>query len=143
MYMGEEKSDCKLLKIRVSVSWILLLTLILLFLSTTSHATEYKAVKAEDILKLIENDEDVNLTNCRIVGELDVSKIKLKTITTPYDFYKSFLDPNGYSENLNVIESNITFKNSIFEDGFNFSYVLLNSSADFNGSNFTNSADFS
>jgi hypothetical protein len=42
-------------------------------------ATEYyKAdteVKAEDILKHIENGDDITLYNCSIVGELNLSKV--------------------------------------------------------------------
>ncbi len=68
MRIGEERGVFKSFKARVLVYWVSLLTLIVLFLSTTSLATEYKVVKAEDILKQMENGEDVNLTNCHSRG---------------------------------------------------------------------------
>ena len=56
------------MKNRVLISCILLLILVILLLSTTVQATEYRQVntevKAEEILKHIENGEDINLTNC-------------------------------------------------------------------------------
>lgn len=148
--MGKERSICKLLKIRILASWALLLTLIVLFLSTASLATEYKVVKAEEILEQIGNGEDVNLTNCRIVGELDVSKIKLKTAPNLY-FYellskgvdKDILISMGCNENLSVIDSNIKIKNSVFENGLYFSNVLFKNSTNFGGAIFNDSINFS
>ena len=55
------------MKAGVLVSRILLLTVILSLLFTIIQATKYKAVNtevnAEDILKHIENGDDVNLAN--------------------------------------------------------------------------------
>ena len=57
------------MKAGVLVSCILLLTVVLSLFSTIVPATEYKVVNtevnAEDILKHIENGDDINLTNCR------------------------------------------------------------------------------
>jgi hypothetical protein len=72
------------MKARALVSCILLSILILLFLSTATQASEYRevntTVKADDILQHIANGDDIYLTNCRIVGELDASNIKLETV---------------------------------------------------------------
>ena len=51
-----------------------------LVLSSMALATEYKEVRAEDILKQIENHEDINLDKCRIVGNLNLSQIDLVKI---------------------------------------------------------------
>ncbi|MGV8076134.1 MAG: pentapeptide repeat-containing protein [Methanosarcina sp.] len=141
------------MKFRPLTSYILLSILVILLLCTEVQANEYREVnakvKAEDILKHIENDDDINLTDCSIVGELNVSKIKLKTIPNPY-FHKS-LDARyttallfyiDLKENLSIIESNITIENSTFKNTFDFSNVLFINSADFSGTIFNNSADF-
>ena len=77
-----------------------------------AQATEYKDVKAEDILKQINNGEEVNYTDCRIVGELNASKIN-ETAPNPYTSEDYILDhqPNM---NSSVIESNIKIKNCDF-----------------------------
>ena len=89
------------MKAGVLVSRIMLLTVVLCLLSTIVQATEYKVVNtevnAEDILRHIENVDDVNLTNCRIVGELNLSKIELKTVTMT---------------DLRIITSNISIEDS-------------------------------
>lgn len=139
------------MKSKPLVFFIVLSILVVLLFATAVHATEYRDVKAEEILKHIENGEDVNYTNCRIVGELNVSKIKLKTVPNPE--YSQLLN-NGYSkelidlfcgisENVSIIESNIKIKNSIFEGCFDFSNVLLNSYTDFSQARFNSSANFS
>ncbi len=142
------------MKFRTLTSYILLSILVILLLCTEVQANEYREVnakvKAEDILKHIENDDDINLTDCSIVGELNVSKIKLKTIPNPY-FHKS-LDARyttallfyiDLKENLSIIESNITIENSTFKNTFDFSNVLFINSADFSGTIFNNSTNFS
>lgn len=123
-----------------------------------AQATEYRevntTVKADDILKHIENGEDIYLQDCRIVGELDVSKINLITIPNPnfknpdHDLNKSdkefLLDLALYSQNENylVIKKNITIKNSIIEDKLNFSNVLFVNSVNFQGTNFNYYPEF-
>ena len=121
-----------------------------LVLSYEDDVHEYRKVKAEEVLKDIENGEDVYLKNCNVVGELDVSKIKLENTPNSYydklvneGFDKEWLISNGVHENLGIIESNITIRNSIFENNVNFSNVLFNSRADFADTNFNSFADFS
>src|SRR5665647_922850 len=96
------------------------------------QANEYKEVKAEEILTKIEDGEDVNLTDCHIVGELNVSKIKLESVPNPIfdQFLKEGLTKEDCAdrevkENLNVVKSNITIINSTFEDILDFSNVYF------------------
>jgi uncharacterized protein YjbI with pentapeptide repeats len=121
------------------VSYTILSILVILLLSTAAQATEYREVgtevKAEDILKQIENGEDINLTDCRIVGELKVSNITLET------FPKS--DSDKLLKNVSVIKSNITITNSIFENDLYFSNMLFNNPANFSGATFNDYIDFS
>lgn len=127
------------------------------------QATEYNKidteVNAEDILKHIENNDDINLTNCIIVGEFNISNIKLKTVPNP-SFYellnkgysKEELVYDGLNEKSSEVESNITIKNSIFEKSLNFSNVHFENfvscegatfrDVNFKGASFSNPADF-
>jgi NADPH-dependent 7-cyano-7-deazaguanine reductase QueF len=72
------------MKAKALVSFIGLSTLVILLCSMASQAAEYrevnKEIDANNILKHIENGDDINLSNCSISGELDLSSIKLKTI---------------------------------------------------------------
>lgn len=106
--------------------------------------TEYSEVKAEEIIKKIENSEDVNLTNCRIIGELNVNNIKLGSASNPA-FNKSLnsniINDNKklfceISENSSIIDSNITIKNSVFENSINFSNVNFKNHVSFEGTTF-------
>lgn len=143
------------MKGRCLVSHILLSIVIFFLLSMATQATEYREanteVKAEEILKHIENGEDINLTSCHIVGELNVSNIILKTVPNPH-FYelmdlgldKGYIVEKGVSEEyLHVVESNIQIKNSIFEKHLDFSNVVFNAPINFSESTFNDTADFS
>jgi hypothetical protein len=120
------------MKVGSLASCIILLTLVLFVLSMGAQATEYREVKAKEVLEQIESGKDVNLTGCRIVGELNTSEIKLETVPNPYFYklvkegnYKETLISLGYCENLHVIGNKITIKESIIENGSNFSGVLF------------------
>lgn len=147
------------MKAGVFISYIILSTLIFLLFLSTVGATEYREVKAEEILKHMENGEDVNYNGYRIVGELNASEIKLNTVRNPYflillsKYTKDKLNGGGLNERSLVIESNITIENSTFENRLNFSNVQFkntlyfkkanfNDNVDFIGSNFVNSAYF-
>jgi acetyltransferase-like isoleucine patch superfamily enzyme len=134
-------------------SYILLLTLVFSVLSIGVQATEYKVVNtevnAEDILKHIENSDDVNLTNCRIVGELNLSKIELKTVPMT-DLQMSTsnisIEDSKFENKLDFsnaqFNNTVSFKRTFFTDSADFSYTNFNNSADFSYTNFTDSADF-
>ncbi len=124
-------------------------TLVLLICSfpIVSGAAEYKEeIRAEDIVKQIENGEDVVYNNSFIKGTLDLSGANLKTVSSSRG-------------DLKVIESEIKIENSIFEGDVDFSnsefeepvtFVDTNFSgsnsfynADFSNSRFKKSVDFS
>lgn len=153
------------MKTSALVCSVLLLTLVPPLLSTVVQATEYTevntTVNASDILEHIKIRDDINLTNCSIVGELNASNLEPKTVPNPY--YKKLLNQGTHGEelprleglvnNLSVIESNITIINSIFVDELNFSNVIFNNTVSFqnmifmndtyfNGSTFSNGAHF-
>lgn len=119
MYLGAE------VKAGMLISCIMFSTLVFLILSMTVQATEFmqknnSSVKADDILAHITQHDDVNLTDCRIVGKLD------------YELCKEF----------NVVERNITIKDSTFEDNVYFSHAQFKNSVSFENTTFNNSADF-
>ncbi len=92
---------------------------------------EYREVRAKDILKQIENGEDVNLTYCRIVGELNLSTIELEEVINPnqnelLEYYDdSYNERFGFDQKLRTINSNITINNSILENDLDFSHVFF------------------
>jgi len=138
---------------------ILLTLIVIVLLSTTAQAAEYrkadKEVNASDILSHIEKGNDINLYNCSIVGDLDTSKIKLKTVSNQRVYSPVYGSVDEYDElnflgalnswenkNFHLIENNISITNSNFEDNVNFSYVIFNGSVDFHFSNFNRSVIF-
>lgn len=139
---------------RALTSCVLLSTLVFLLLSTAVQATEYREVntevQAEDILKHIENGDDIYVDNCSILGELDISKIELETVPNPnFDQLlrqgvekETILIFTEFRENLSIIESNITIKNTIIENSLDFSNAQFRNSVDFSGTSFCNSTNF-
>lgn len=152
-------------------SCILLSMLVFLLLPTASQAAEYKEidteVNASKILTHIESGDDVNLINCSIVGKLDLSSIKLKTVPNPdSNRFVGKISSNGTfraelttkedgsftsneddsiyicQRNLSVIESNIIIQRSIFRNDVDFSSIKFNGSVDFYRSTFNGSAKF-
>ena len=143
------------MKARSLVYCILLSTFVILLLSTATQATEYREnnteVNASEILTHIENGEYINITNCHIVGELNVSNVKLKTVPkleNPDHMY--FIDneeweiyDSGVNEELKVVESNISIHDSLFENNIDFSNVKFNNTVvSFSRTNFTGSVNF-
>ncbi|MDW5551599.1 pentapeptide repeat-containing protein [Methanosarcina sp.] len=114
--------------------------LVFIFISMVGLADEYRDVQASEILKQIENGEDVYLENCRIVGELNLSKIKFETVPNPK--YQEHLDFfYTVNKDLKVAESEISIHNSIFSNDLDFSNVLFKKSISFvevNCSSFVN-----
>jgi hypothetical protein len=119
---------------------------------TVSLATEYREVQASEILKQIENGEDVNLTGCHIIGELNLSEIELETVPNPK--YSELLESgdldeedlesvvNVVNKDLMVVESNITIYNSIFDNDLDLSNTLFKKSLYFVEVDFSSSANF-
>jgi hypothetical protein len=137
------------MRVRALISYILLSIFLIFIFFPTAHATEYREVKAEEILDKMEKGEDVDYDSCIIVGELNASKLKSETISNPfYDQLRKGIDEDilnnelGISKNYRVVESDIIITNSIFKDNFNFSNVDFNGSVNLYMSNFTGSATF-
>jgi len=129
--------------------YMLLSIIVILILSIGAQAAEYREVNAEvnasNISKHIENSDDIYLDNCHIFGELNANKMKLETVPNPN--LDRFL-PLGWianypNENLNVIKSNITIRNSIFENITDFSSVYFSNSTEFGNTTFNNRIQFS
>jgi hypothetical protein len=114
------------MKAKKLVSFILLSTFVILLCSASAQATEYrevnKKINASDILTHIERGDDILIDNCSIVGELDVSKIKLESVPNPRQA-KIWIEE--LMDDINSVDSKIEIKNSIFENGIKFSDVLF------------------
>ena len=122
------------MKCRKLLFWALLSFFVLISMSMVGLADEYREVQARDILKQIENGEDVNLTDCRIIGELNLSEIELETVPNPkYNELlesgttgdEEYLESQGINKDLKVIESNIIFP-IIFANDLEFSSCIFN-----------------
>ncbi len=107
----------------------------------------YEKIQAAYILTNIENGNSVNLTNCLIVGKLDLSTINLENVSNPYFdiiLEARLKDPKSYgvNENLSSINSSIIIQNSFFEGELNFSNVQFRNTVFFKGTIFSNSTNF-
>ncbi|WP_196296977.1 potassium channel family protein [Methanosarcina barkeri] len=132
--------------------WTLLSFFVLTFMPMVCLADEYREIQASKILNQIEKGEDVNLTNCRIIGEFNLNEIKLENVPTPkynelkyneslksgYCYSEGFLEP----KNIKVIKSNIIIHNSIFENNLDFSNCLFTKSFSFVNVNCSSAANF-
>ncbi|WP_406661868.1 pentapeptide repeat-containing protein [Methanolobus sp. ZRKC3] len=98
------------------VAGILFLVIVFFAMSTVCQAQEYTQVEANDILKQIENREDVHLENSWIIGTLDLSGIS--------------------------VESEIKIVSSVFENDVDFSNTKFSGKTDFEGATFNDSAYF-
>lgn len=139
------------MKQKNTIVWILLLGIVVLLLSSYVQAKELTEVNATDILEQIENGENIALNECRITGELDLSKRELNTITIARS--KCEID-HGLEEELNIVESKINIQDSVFVDDVNFSNTQLRKcfainnrtsflgKVDFSGAEFCDRADF-
>jgi uncharacterized protein YjbI with pentapeptide repeats len=121
------------------IVWILVLGIVALLMSTSVQAWE--EVDATDILKQIENGVNVSHENVHIVGELDLSEIKLnKTATIRRSKWQK--DCFDLREELNVVNSTITITNSFFENDVDFSNTQFENDVDFTNSSFLGSSYF-
>ena len=122
------------------IVWTLCLSILVLLLTTCVQAQELTEVPASDILEQIENGEDIYYENVRITGELDLSEIELETVfvTRPVWQIRTF----GLEKELNIVESKITIKNSIFKNEVDFSDTQLIKSLNFQDSSFLGRANF-
>lgn len=132
-------TDCEKMKQKNMIVWILLLGIVVLLLSTSVQAKELTEVNATDILKQIENGEDVYIQNARITGELNLSKIELETVPIEQSVVPIML---GLKEELKIVESGITIKESVIENDVDFSNTQFRKSVDFTDITFSGKANF-
>lgn len=142
------------MKFQKLLFWALFSFFVLISMSMVGLADEYREVKASEILNQIEKGEDVNLTDCRIIGELNLNEIKLENIPNPkynelkyneslksgYNYSEGYLESHGV--NIKVIKSNITIHNSIFENNLDFSNCIFTKSFSFAKVNCSSTANF-
>ena len=142
------------------ILWIFLPVLVVLAMSAGIQAQELREVPASEILEKIQAGEDVNYTNVRVTGELDVRRIDLETVPIARTQFEIKV---GLKEELKIVESEIIIINSVFENdvyfsntqfrktlnfqntsffGSYFNGAHFNSYAKFRGANFNNQAYF-
>ena len=125
------------------IVWTTLVYLVFSTMPIGGQAQEVKEltkVNAEDILQQIQKGEDVNFEDIRIMGELNLSKIKLETIPNEYKYRKN--NHIGLECELKVVKSNITIKDSFFEDDVIFSNTYFKKNIDFTNTYFSKRTDF-
>jgi uncharacterized protein YjbI with pentapeptide repeats len=118
-----------------TIVWMFCLAIIVLLMSTGVQAKELREVSASEILKQIENGEDIFLENVRITGKLDLSKIELKTV--PNARSARDIEYYGLEKELKIVESNITIRDSVFEEDVDFSNTEFRKDIDFCGTSFS------
>ncbi len=128
---------------KIIFTFLLLFSLIF-SLSTETQAvefnkTEYKDIQATEILKKIENGEDINLIGYRIKGEVSLQGIE--NLETVPNTRKTTSVP--FEERLKVVKSNIKIKDSIFEDYVDFSGASFKDAVSFEGTDFLSKTYFS
>jgi len=122
------------------ILWILLPVLVVLAISTGVHAQELREVPASEILEKIQAGEDVNYTNVRVTGELDLSRIELETVSVERTWRE--IEYFGLKEESKLLESKITIKDSIFETDVNFQNTQFRECFNFQNTSFLGKTDF-
>ena len=146
----------------------ILSTLVLLFIGTTGFAQQ--SIKAQDIIRDINNGTPVNIKNATIEGYLDFTDLKNRKHTeSSFDFFGkgndtfessvetaisfvncTFTDDviayyHDEQENDTFVahfEERVTFQNCTFKRKSEFKYSEFEESADFSGSIFNREANF-
>jgi len=119
--------------------WTLFSVIAVFVLSTGVQAQELTDVPASDILKQIDNEENIFLQNVNITGKLDLSKIDLKTVPSAWSTLKDF--EFGLEKELKIVESNIIIQDSVFEEDVDFSNTEFREYIDFRGTTFFGEVD--
>jgi uncharacterized protein YjbI with pentapeptide repeats len=110
-------------------------------MSTGVQAQELIEVSASEILKQIENGEDVYFENVRITGKLNLSTIELEKV--PIARSDDEIRIYGLEEELKIVESTIEIYGSVFEGDVDFSNTQFFKNIDFSGTSFLGNIDFS
>jgi hypothetical protein len=120
--------------------WTLFSVIVVFVLSTGVQAQELREVPASDILEQIENGEDVAYENVKITGKLDLSKINLTTV--PNTRSARDIEDYGLEKELNIVESNIEIRNSVFAEDVDFSNTEFRKDIVFSRTSFSSKNDF-
>ena len=136
---------------RNAILWTLLVVLAVLAMSAGVQAQELREVPASEILEKIQAGEDVNYTNVRITGELNLSRIAIETVPIVgtsgeiewHSFKRGPKIHYGLVNELKIIESEITIIDSVFENSVDFSGTRFKKPVGFHGTLFLNISDFS
>ena len=125
---------------RNAILWTLLVVLAVLVMSAGVQAQELREVPASEILGKIQAGEDVNYTNVRVTGELDLSRIELETVSVERTWRE--IEYFGLKEESKLLESKITIKDSIFETDVNFQNTQFRECFNFQNTSFLGKTDF-
>ena len=120
--------------------WLFCLAIIVLLMPTDVQAKELREVSASEILKQIENGEDIFLENVSITGELDLCEIELENV--PISRTEWEIEYVGLEEKLKIVESEIAIINSVFENDVGFSYTQFIKDIDISRTTFLGEIDF-
>ena len=122
------------------ILWALLPVIVILAMSAGVQAQELREVPASEILERIQAGEDVNYTNIRVTGELDLSRIDLETVPNPRPPWQ--IEKGGLKEELEVVESKIKIVNSVFENNVDFSSTQFEKRLNFKDTKFLGRTEF-
>ena len=121
------------------ILWAILPAIVVLVMSTGVQAQELREVPANDILEQIEDGEDVYLDHVYVTGMLDLNKIELETVYIGRSERQLFW---GLEEELKIVESKITIKNSVFGNDVNFHNAQFRKKIVFHGTAFSCKTNF-
>jgi uncharacterized protein YjbI with pentapeptide repeats len=124
-----------------TIVWMFCLAIIVLLMATGVQAQKLREVNATEILKQIENGEDIFLENVRITGKLDLRNINLKNVSKAR--FAREIEYYGLEKELKIVESEIKIPNSFFEEDVDFSNTEIRKDIDFSGTSFLRKSDFS
>lgn len=147
------------------IMWLFLYSLVVLSMQGLGQNEEITEVNVSDILEQIKNGEDIHLEKVRIIGEFNLNKIELETVpivrkirsimkfvVSDYEFVPDYKPKwievyvneslDFEEDELKIVESKITIKNSIFENDVNLSKMYFKKSIDFNGTSFLGKSNF-
>jgi hypothetical protein len=105
-----------------------ILVVLLFIIGSSSGMPENKMIPASDVLAKIKAGESADFDNCTILGDLNLSTLKIEG---PVHF------------NYAYFQNSASFKSTVFNDIADFSSSKFNSTADFSSSVFKSTADFS
>lgn len=114
---------------------------LLLFVASSQAAQTYREVPAEEILKKIEAGQPVEYDNVTIVGDLNVSGLKLSTVHVKRNEYEEYLF--DLSDDSKVIASAINITNSLIMGSIDFKGVTLQKNVDLRNTEILNDTYFS